>query len=83
MHLQLDDSLVSSFRGSCLQRYHRYEQFYLGGLTDSHLVLKNVGFIPGFSGCVKKIKVEGKDLITESRNMTGVQGLNIGNLTPF
>ncbi|XP_065069977.1 pikachurin-like [Rhopilema esculentum] len=80
-HLQLDDSLVSSFSGSCLQRYHRYDEFYLGGLTDSHLDLKNVGLTPGFSGCVKKFKVEGKDLITESRNMTGVQGSNIGDCT--
>lgn len=78
VYLQVNgDPLISGSSG-CLKKDLRLHQLNIGGLKSNALQMRNIGLIPGFSGCMRKLTINNKDYNLRSKNNTDMHGVDIG-----
>ena len=63
---------------NCLKEDLSFSRLYLGGLQSNMLQVRNIGLVPGFTGCVKKFTIDERDLVLGSKDNRNINGIDIG-----
>ena len=78
VYLQVNDELMVSGGSNCLVEDLSFYRLYLGGLQSNMLQMRNIGLVPGFTGCVKKFTIDESDIVLASKNNRNINGIDIG-----
>ena len=78
IYLQINHELLVSSGRNCPVGDLHFHRIYLGGLQPDTLQERNVGLIPGLTGCVRKFTIDQKEFVLRSKENMNVNGIDIG-----